>query len=222
MKPKGIFVIGTDTEVGKTFFCSLLASFFRDLGVDVGVMKPISSGGREDAKLLIEAAGVSDPIELVNPLWFPNPVSPHFAKELCKAEFSLDMILERFAILSKKHDLVIVEGVGGLLVPISENITLPDLIKLFSLPVVIVGRAALGTINHTLLTIEVAKERELFVDSVVLNSKKGIGILEKNNAKTIERFGKTPVLGILPRDVKKENLSLYLNLKRSPSLNSFF
>lgn len=167
--PDGYLVTGTDTEVGKTVVACVLIRALRDRGVDVGVMKPVSAGGREDAIAMIEAAGVSDELDEVNPIALPEPLSPNLAAERAGTAIDLASILEAYRTLAARHDCMIVEGAGGLLVPLSNEASIADLVHGIGLPLLIVSRAALGTINHTLLTIEAARSRDLDIAGVIYN-----------------------------------------------------
>src|SRR5262245_53930023 len=148
---KGIFVTGTDTNVGKTAVACGIVSLLKAKGVKVGVMKPIASGGREDAERLREASGMSDGLDVINPQHFEAPLAPVSAAALERREIDLDLIYRSYWFLQKHYDVVIVEGIGGVKVPIGESTYIADLIQALRLPALIVGRAGLGTLNHTLL-----------------------------------------------------------------------
>ncbi|MBI3318491.1 MAG: adenosylmethionine--8-amino-7-oxononanoate transaminase [Candidatus Omnitrophica bacterium] len=207
---KGLFITGTGTEVGKTFIASALADAFRRQGVDVGVMKPVATGCRsrngglhsEDAELLLKASGAADPMDLVSPYRFSSPAAPWVARGLSPkgtVPLSFDRIEQAFQELSTRHEFVMVEGIGGLLVPIDAKRTVADLAGRLGLPLLIVARASLGTINHTLLTLEAARERGLEVLGVVLNGRSAAPTLaERTNPRVIERLGKVKVLGVVP------------------------
>ncbi len=174
---RGVFVTGTDTGVGKTFVACALARALREAGVDVGVMKPIETGvpeaGPEDARALREAAGVEDPLELICPVRFALPASPEAAARAEDRSVSLDAIRDAFDELTRRHAFVLVEGAGGLLVPIDAGTDMADLARAFDLPLLLVARAALGTVNHTRLSLEVAEARGLEVLGVVLSHSTG-------------------------------------------------
>ena len=167
---RGVFVTATDTGAGKTAVTAGIAALLRGRGVDVGVFKPVSSGGTADARLLSEAAGVTDALELVNPVRLEAPLSPNVAAELEGRRIPLEPIDDAYSRLTRLHDIVLVEGVGGLLVPIREDFLVADLARRLDLPLLVVARAALGTINHTLLTLEAADRRNQEVIGVVYNT----------------------------------------------------
>ena len=173
----GLFVTGTDTDVGKTFVSCALARGLRERGVDVGVMKPVETGvpdaGPLDARALREAAGVDDPIELVCPLRFEMPAAPEAAARAEGVGVSLESIDAAYGTLRARHEMLLVEGAGGLLVPFDAKTTMADLALRLELPVLLVARTALGTINHTLLSLEACAARGLEVVGVVLSHATG-------------------------------------------------
>ena len=164
--PSSLFVTGTDTGVGKTMVTALLALKLRSLGIDAGVMKPFASGCfrqggvlvSADAQFLRAATGVEDPLELINPITLEEPLAPLVAARRAGVSTSDWFAIARDAYqeLSELHDCVIVEGVGGILVPLAESaagiLTCQDLLGAMGLPAVVVCRRGLGTINHSLLT----------------------------------------------------------------------
>ncbi len=167
------FVTGTDTGVGKTVVACALARGVRAQGVDVGVMKPAETGveaaGPLDALALREAAASDDPLELVCPEAFALPAAPTVAAAAEGREVDADAIRRAWHELRGRHEHMIVEGAGGLLVPIWKGATMADLASELGLPLVVVARGALGTINHTLLTIEAARRRDLEIAGVVIS-----------------------------------------------------
>lgn len=193
------FIIGTDTGVGKTVIAGALAAVLKKKGIDVGVMKPVATGGWDDARFLIRAAGVKDNLFLVNPYCLGTPVVPAVAAEIEGVKIDIRKIKNAYEELSKRHDILIVEGVGGLLVPIYKSYLVTDLINELKLPVIIVAKPGLGTINHTLLTIRQAKVSRINVLGVIISNydDANAGIAEMTAPEVIERIGKVPVLGIV-------------------------
>ena len=193
------FITGTDTGVGKTVIAGALAAVLKKKGIDVGVMKPVATGGWDDARFLIRAAGVKDNLFLVNPYCLGTPVVPAVAAEIEGVKIDIRKIKNAYEELSKKHDILVVEGVGGLLVPIYKNYLVTDLINELKLPVIIVAKPGLGTINHTLLTIRQAKVSRIKVLGVIISNydDANAGIAEMTAPEVIERIGKVPVLGIV-------------------------
>src|SRR4029077_2393248 len=131
---KGIFVTGTDTEVGKTVVACGIARFLKSLGVKVGVMKPICSGSREDVKRLVHAAKSADDLSLVNPEYFKTPLAPSVAAACERREIHLEKVYSAFWVLSKKYDILVVEGIGGVKVPLGESTYVADMIEALRLP----------------------------------------------------------------------------------------
>lgn len=205
---KGIFITGTDTGVGKTVVAAGLAAALKAKGIDVGVMKPIQSGCRRhrgklipsDSLFLIKAAGIKDCLDLITPYRLFHPLAPSVASEIEKVEIDIKRILDAYKRLLELHDIVIVEGIGGLLVPIKKDYFIADLIRDLSIPIIIVARAGLGTINHTLLTVKYASFRGIEIIGIILNNVVGkrAGLAEKTNPEVVEELSGLPLLGIIP------------------------
>lgn len=170
---KGVFITGTDTGVGKTVVAAALIKSLLELGVDVGVMKPVETGGGDDSNMLRKAASSRDSIDLVSPYRLKHALAPMVAAELEGITIELSKIIDCYDILSSRHEVVVVEGAGGVAVPITRNIWVSDLIAALEAPCVVVGRAGLGTINHTVLTIEHLRGRGVRLLGVVLNGFRG-------------------------------------------------
>jgi dethiobiotin synthetase len=170
---RGLFITATDTGVGKTEVACALVSGARAAGLDVGAMKPAQSGVvagvASDAERLRQAAGGADPIELVCPYQFEPPLAPGVAARLAGVEISLPRLVEAARALASRHAALVVEGAGGLLVPLTSEETFADLAIALGLPVLVVARAGLGTVNQTALTLEALRARRLQVAGVVLN-----------------------------------------------------
>ena len=199
---RGIFVTGTDTEIGKTAITAGLAAVLKKRGIDAGVMKPISAGGRADAELLRRAARSNESLDIINPIYLRDPLSPNIAAAREERVLDLAPVFDAFNQLSKIHDYLLVEGVGGLLVPIADDFLVADLAARFDFPLLIVARAALGTINHTLLTIEAARARGLQVNSVIYNtlSSEGPDVSAQLSPEVVTRISGVPSAGTVPYD----------------------
>ena len=203
----GVFITGTDTDVGKTVISAGLALVLRDRGMKVGVMKPVATGcygGEErlisqDAVFLMEAAQNEYP-PLTSPSRFRNPLSPSVAAMLEKKEVDVQGILKSYRQLQKHYDFLIVEGVGGLMVPLKKDYYVANLIHDMGLPIVIVSYAGLGAINHTLLTVDAATIRGLDVRGIIFNrvSVANYSLAELTNPKVIHDLSGVPILGSLP------------------------
>lgn len=206
MKP-GIFITGTDTGVGKTVVAAGLALALRERGMKVGVMKPIATGCRgangalisDDAVYLWEAAENEYPT-LTNPLRFRSPLAPHVAASLEKKEIDLKKIHQAYRELQKHYDFMIVEGIGGLMVPITKDYFVSHLIREMQLPVLVVAQSGLGSINHTLLTLDAAMIRGFQIRGVIFNRMPMVNcsLAEMTNPKVIHELSGVPVLGTLP------------------------
>ncbi len=204
---EGVMVVGTDTGVGKTIISAGLVTSLQDKGFDVGVMKPLESGAPSfestiiptDALYLKEISGVGDDLDLINPYCFKEPLAPGVAAQREGAEIDLQRIKELFDELKGRHDFMVVEGVGGLLVPIGKEILLPQLIKLLDLPLLLVARSSLGTINHTLLSLFYCVKEGLDVVGLVVNkSTSDVDPSEESNPQVIAQFTEVPLLGSFP------------------------
>lgn len=171
---RGCFVTGTDTGVGKTLVTAALTMALRDRGVAVGVMKPVETGVSTDARdsdaaRLQLAAGITDPLDLISPYCFRPPLAPLAAAREAGLTIEASKIELAFEKLAARHTCMLVEGVGGVRVPIGEKFDVLELIRRLGLPVVVVGRTALGGINHALLTVDTLERHALSILAVVLN-----------------------------------------------------
>ncbi len=211
---KGIFITGTDTGVGKTVVSAVIIRSLIRKGFRTGAMKPFETGCTkqddmlcpEDGTFLRSVAGMDDPLELVTPVRYELPLAPMVASGLEKRAVDLSAAFSAFHTLSGRYDAVVVEGVGGLLVPLTRPTAgapayyVSDLIRSLALPVIIVTRPTLGTINHTLLTVYQAMREGLDVIGIIINehAPPGQSVAEKTNPSVIEKLSPVPVLGIVP------------------------
>lgn len=205
---KTIFVTGTDTGVGKTTVSSALVAFLSlRKKLNVGVMKPFESGLSKrdkdllpwDAICLREASGSTDDLDLISPYTFEAPLAPEVAASLENVNIDLDVVDRIYRNILTGHDLVVIEGAGGILVPIKKDFFYVDLIQRWNAPTLIVSRLGLGTINHTLLTVHLLKERGVKILGVILNNTDGLGDLAtRTNPDVLRRHLDIPVLGIFP------------------------
>ncbi len=205
---RACFITGTDTGVGKTVVTAALATALRLQGLRVGVMKPVETGCPQeegyllpqDALFLCAAAKCTAPQELIAPYTFAEPVAPAIAAELAGITINIKYIRSCYERLRAEHDVVLVEGAGGLLVPLTEHLCMQDIAVELGLPVLIVARNMLGTINHTALTVTVARERSHIL-GVVLNSTQfpaPFDIATQTNREALQRWGRAPLCCQLP------------------------
>jgi dethiobiotin synthetase len=214
-KCKGIFVTATDTGAGKTLVSGAIAKILTQKGKKVGVLKPIATGCKkingklisEDAEFLSCCINHQLSIDLINPIRYQIPASPLACEKAEKKKVNLQKIFEAYRQLCRKCDFVIVEGIGGAKVPLTGNYDVLDFAKDMKLPVVIVAHAKLGTINHTLLTIEAVRRAGLLLAGAVINGydEKTKDYAEKTNAAIIKKLGKVKILAVVPYD-KKVNI----------------
>ncbi len=208
---RGLFVTGTDTNVGKTLVAAGLLRRARRAGLDAVPMKPVQTGAsREGGRLLapdleycLRAAGLVVPDQeraRMCPFLYEPACSPHLAGRMAAREVELAPIFDAAAQLAAAHDAVIVEGAGGVLVPLNERQTMLDLMRVLALPVVLVARGTLGTINHTLLALVALRATGLRVLGVVLNDGEATArdFVREDNPLAIARFGAVPILAEIP------------------------
>lgn len=196
---RAYYITGTDTGVGKTFIACGLARAFMAMGLSVGVMKPVETGccvrkGKlmpTDALTLMEAASSTDPLDVVNPYRFKTPVAPNIAARLERKIVKLEKIKNAFKTIADRHDVTLVEGAGGILSPLTNDMSNAVLAQLLGLPVIIVVPSRLGAVNQALLAIEAARSRGLHISAVALNRipRKGKDASLRYNRGEIERLG---------------------------------
>lgn len=171
-----IFVTGTDTGVGKTIVTAAIARHLLSKGLKVGVMKPVETGVEQvgklgqDGMLLRWAASAEDPDNLISPYRLSLPASPHQAAEKEQVKIDTNVILNAFKELRAQKDILLVEGAGGLMVPLRGGLLMADLAKTMDIPCLVVTHPKLGTINHTLLTTFAARALDLDLSGLIINS----------------------------------------------------
>ncbi len=208
MKSKGYFISGTDTGVGKTVVTACLLALYHKRSVDLGVMKPMETGidpecsseANSDAKFLLAVSGNQDALEEVCPIRLQPPAAPLQAARMTGQTIAIDSILENFRKLQTRHDQILVEGVGGLMVPLKPDYFITDLIRDMDLPLIIVSRLTLGTLNHTLLTLKTAQSTGIEIAGVILNRSDNnpLNDVEKGQANLIHELSGVPVIGECP------------------------
>ncbi len=206
----GLFITGTDTGVGKTLIAGALARILVEQGLKVGVFKPIATGCRHsreglvssDAEFLAYCADCDYPLTVVNPVGYTTPAAPIVSADCERREINFEEINSAYNYICQTCQLVIVEGLGGIRVPITEDIDVLDLAAGFGLPVVIVSRPDLGTINHTLLTIDAVRSKNLSIAGVVINGYdiSKAELAETTAAQVIAHCGNVDILAVVPFD----------------------
>ncbi len=204
----GLFITATDTGVGKTLVAEAIARWFFKRGQTVAVLKPAASGCphrreglvSEDAELLAAASETHHPLDLICPNCFAEPLAPGVAARRAGKPMDWPAVQRSIDLMSPGADVMIVEGAGGVLVPFDDRTLVRDVIHALNIPAVVVARASLGTVNHTLLTVESLSAAGITVAGVVINRYPTdlVGIAEETSHREIERIGKVPVLCLVP------------------------
>ncbi|MEW6543573.1 MAG: dethiobiotin synthase [Nitrospirota bacterium] len=209
---KGVFITGTDTAVGKTVVTAALARTLKMRGLGVGVMKPIETGvndglaDRSDGVRLKRSAGVADPLELISPYRLAAPLAPLAAARRAGVAIVVDRIVAAFHELASRHAFLLVEGIGGVHVPIAPGFDVRDLIARLGLPAVVVGRAELGGVNHARLTIEALRRVRIPALALFLNQPRrrpdepGGSLQTDSTSALLRELGEVPVVGPLDYD----------------------
>jgi dethiobiotin synthetase len=208
-KKAGLFVTGTNTGVGKTLIAGAIAKILTDKGLNVGVFKPIATGCKHswdglvssDTEFLAWCANSNLPLSTITPIGCRTPAAPIVSAAHNDTAIDFDKIAAAYKEVCKNSDIVIVEGIGGVRVPLTEQFDLLDLAVEFALPVVIVARPNLGTINHTLMTLDCIRAAELKIAGVVING---------YNPEVIAKCSGVDILAVVPFDetvnIEKPNL----------------
>jgi dethiobiotin synthetase len=198
----GLFVTGTDTGVGKTYVTAALLAELRRRGLRAAAFKPIAcgAGGRHDAEIYAEIMGHEQQIDVINPVYLRNALAPSVAARLGRRRIDLRRIRHCYQQLASAYSVVLVEGAGGLLVPIRNDYFVADLAWSLKLPLLVVARLGLGTINHSLLTVRQARHMGLKMSGIVLNDTVGgrRNLAAKTNIAVVPELCRTPLLGVMP------------------------
>ena len=213
MKP--LFVTATDTGIGKTYVCAGLAHALKKMDIDVGIMKPFACGDKQkigfssnDLTILANAAMVDDAEDIINPFFFPIPASPYTAAKNLGVKIDVKHVMECFRKLDEIHDIVLVEGIGGIMTPILKDYAIIDLIKDLMANTIIVTSSKIGTVNHTVLTCNMCKNMNIPVKGLIINNFDSTGYPIPELERDLNTLTDLPVLCSLPH-MKKFNLSNY-------------
>jgi dethiobiotin synthetase len=193
-----LFITGTDTGVGKTVFTRLLAQFLHRRGINVAALKPVCSGGRDDARALHMALGGSLTLDEINPWHFRAPVAPSLAARLEKKPVKLAPVLAHIRAWQKKSRITLIEGAGGLLSPLGEGFDSRDLIAALRATSVIVTPNKLGTVNHVLLTLEALPNNLRSRAKIVLVSSQKPDAAAASNARLLAQLSRSANIFTLP------------------------
>jgi dethiobiotin synthetase len=217
---RGFFITGTDTGVGKTVIAAAIIKMIRARGISVCGMKPVETGCSRsgsclcpsDGTFLKKAAGMEETLNLITPYCFETPVAPSLASEMEGRPVSIDVILEKFHLLLKRYHAAVVEGVGGILVPMKRDYFVIDLIREMKLPLIVVSRPSLGTLNHTLLTVNFALKQGIAVAGVIINFTRPPDetVAENTNPLLLRQLSPVPLIGVFPylRDLDNQTIEV--------------
>ncbi|QGG46249.1 dethiobiotin synthase [Heliorestis convoluta] len=203
---KAIFILGTDTDVGKTVISAGLMYQFLQKGHNACYFKPISSGAIEkegelfsyDLSFVKKVSGLDEEDDRINPFRYKTAVSPHLAARMEKKKVDIPAIVETYKQLKAQYDVLIVEGCGGLAVPLTEEGYMQyELIKELDISCFLVTKTTLGTINHSYLTCKMAEQLGIKIEGLIFNNYRG-SFLENDNIKTVSKITQLPVLAVIP------------------------
>lgn len=214
------FITGTDTEIGKTFVSSALLYAFGKAGLKTIGMKPIASGAslknsvlhNEDVDALMAAATVKAKQKLVSPYLMQTPAAPHIVAMKENVSISLTHIQECYQQLQSQADVIIVEGVGGYCVPLTDQLSTVDMAKQFNLPVILVVGIRLGCINHALLTVQAIQASGLQLVAWVANIVDDTMLYPEENLKALHQRLPAPCLGVIPRLENSQQAAQYIDI----------
>jgi dethiobiotin synthetase len=208
---QGVFITGTDTEIGKTTIACGLAWLLRKNGIEVGVMKPFATSSNiyseryrsNDTASLAAAADIKESDGLLNPIYFPLPASPLMAAEILHKTIDIKAIFKKFGVLKRKYDFTLVEGIGGVMVPITKKISLLDVMNAMKLPTIIVSSCRLGS----------CKVKKIPILGLIFNQMpKNPSIVESMTPNYIEKLTNTKTISVIPfmDDCSFKNIGMYL------------
>lgn len=209
---KGIFVIGTDTDAGKTFVTAGITYILRKNGFNACSYKAVQSGGvyegtnlvSADTKFVKDITGINEAYEVMNPYCLKTAVSPHIAAEIENIKIDKKIIFDGYKKLEEKYDFIIAEGSGGAVVPLIRNdYYVYDLIKDLHIPAVIVARAGVGTINHTVLTVEFLRNKGIDIKGIIINGYEG-NFYEDDNMRVIKDITGLDIISVINKVKEKE------------------
>lgn len=210
---KGIFITATGTDIGKTYISGLIVKKMKELGFNCGYFKPVLSGAESlngeivagDCQYVLNQAGIDGKSTDFASYVFKPAVSPHLASKLENQPVFLDKIKTDFENIAKNYDYILVEGAGGIICPIGDELMLTDIIKSLNLDIIIVASAGLGTINSTVLTVEYAKSQNINIKGIILNNFDENNFMHIDNKRLIEKLSGTKVVATITKGASEIN-----------------
>lgn len=219
---KFLFITGTDTGVGKTITAAAIISALKKEGISVCPLKPVETGCPKKDKTLVPEdslflSSLCDDLQIdeLNIYRFQDPLAPAVAAEINRKEININYIITTLRKAADKFDIVVIEGAGGIMVPLTWKATFLDLVSQMKIPVIVVSANKLGTINHTLLTIHALKMRGLDIIGIILNTVNNLrDPSRKTNAYVIRKLTKVPIIGEIPyiKQIGKKKASFFYDL----------
>ena len=213
-RAKGVFVTGTDTGVGKTLVAGGIAKILKDSGKRVGVFKPVASGCSHTNEGLVNAdseflryhSHCNHSLSVISPVGYVTPAAPIVCEEHENRLVDFGAIADAYCRICDDSDVVVVEGIGGVRVPISEGVDVLEMARWFGLPVVVVTRPDLGTINHTLMTLDLIRGAGLELAGVVISGydAMNVSLAEETLPQVLTEWGGVEILSIVPRDEESD------------------
>jgi dethiobiotin synthetase len=213
MISKGTFLIGIDTGIGKTTIAAGLGNLLFRKGIKVGVMKPFATGSKQyskdfkslDTKILKTASGNKDNDDVINPFFYSIPTAPYLAKKILKLNENIYIkkILNKYKEIENRHEFTIVEGIGGLMVPLSKDFCVADLAALINLPIILIMSNRIGSINHIIMTYRLSLEFNLKITGIIINNKCKLletycKLITNNLPHAVEELTQSRVLATIP------------------------
>ncbi|MFB5630177.1 MAG: dethiobiotin synthase [Nitrosopumilaceae archaeon] len=202
---KDLFISGTDTDVGKTFVTAGIAASLKKMGKDVGIMKPFAAGTpqktgykSEDVQLLSNAAQINDAEDLINPYFFQIPASPFTATKNLGIQFNVKTVIDCYKQLSSKHEILLIEGIGGVMTPILKDYFVVNLIKEMNLETILITSSRIGTVNHTIMTCKICHIYGIDIGGIVINDLVSNGYPLTTLKRDLEQLTNIPVIGSVP------------------------
>jgi len=236
MRDKGVFIIGTDTEIGKTTIAAGLGNLLIKNGIRVGVMKPFAADSMQyskefpsrDTKILKEATNSQEHNNIINPFFYNIPSAPYLVSKIQKNFKQIDpkKILDIFHALQKKNEFIIVEGMGGLMVPLTKSLYIADVVKMLNIPVILIMSNKIGTINHIVMTAFLCRHYKLNVIGIIINNifnpiERKFTMINTVLPETVNELTGYPILAVIPY-VKSPNNDKIAKFLKNTNMDKIF